>query len=476
MLKILNAFVGGESDLPAILLGIVVAYLTILISVAIAIFSEEKEFDVLDRNVILDHIIEAKRLLLYLGLSLIPLIFWNSSLLITRLLEITLWIIGIYFFTNILFNSYHWMKGNKFKLRFDYLKNLQNTQDMEEAWRSVWQTKNTNSQNEQEFFNIFYSTVNGLFESNEQDNLIIASKLLSDFNNFIDKRSSDFLTLSDNIHDGLLRWHFELWKKRNECLDHNKTDYIILSKTMDSVFRQIEIHSLKEKEAFIFFDKLKVHVEKCIKESVSSSYIKYLFDIFYQEFFQNIYDAPDKSDIWEVYFPEEWKITKNNLLNTENIISRISLNKFLYWANRRILQSKKEFDLPLDDVLKNLFPYVDPALWAKILIFIFSPYGENQIRSVIERPWNFGIMSRVYIGDEKIEIGSILQYEETETFSLSCLIFKEKFSISNLENYIQSLDELSYPVKSEKEEKRLELRHLFSNMLEYVKSTDNKSP
>ncbi len=58
--KVIEAGVGGESDLPAILLGIVVAYLTILISVAIAIFSEKKEFEALDRNVILDHIIKAK--------------------------------------------------------------------------------------------------------------------------------------------------------------------------------------------------------------------------------------------------------------------------------------------------------------------------------------------------------------------------------------------------------------------------------
>jgi len=40
-MDVVKVVVAGESDLPAILLGIVVAYLTILIiSVAIAIFSE----------------------------------------------------------------------------------------------------------------------------------------------------------------------------------------------------------------------------------------------------------------------------------------------------------------------------------------------------------------------------------------------------------------------------------------------------
>ena len=160
--------VDGDSDLPAVLLGIVVALLTILISVAIAIFSEKKEFEALDRNVILDHIIKAKSLLLYLGFALLPLLFWNGSLPWTRLLEIIFWIIGTFFITKILINAYYWMKGNKFRLRFDYLRGLRNRQDMEEAWRSVWQTENINFQNEQEFFNIFHSAVNRLLENDER--------------------------------------------------------------------------------------------------------------------------------------------------------------------------------------------------------------------------------------------------------------------------------------------------------------------
>lgn len=168
LLKVAMVGVDGESDLPAILIGIVVAYLTILISVAIAIFSEKKEFEALDRNVILDHIIKAKSLLLYLGLTFFPLLFWNGSLPWTRLLEMTFWIIGVFFITKILINAYHWMKGNKFRLRFDYLGGLRNRQDMEEAWRSVWQTENINFENEQEFFNIFHSTVNRLLENDER--------------------------------------------------------------------------------------------------------------------------------------------------------------------------------------------------------------------------------------------------------------------------------------------------------------------
>jgi hypothetical protein len=164
----LNTGVNGASDLPAILLGIVVAYLTILISVAIAIFSEKKEFEALDRNVILDHIIKAKSILFYFGLALLPLLFWNGSLWWARLLELILWIIGVVLITNILVRSYHWMKGNKYRLRFNYLRELRDRQDMEEAWRSVWQTENINFQNEHEYSKIFLSTLNQLLENHER--------------------------------------------------------------------------------------------------------------------------------------------------------------------------------------------------------------------------------------------------------------------------------------------------------------------
>lgn len=160
--------IGGKSDLPGMLIGIVVAYLTILISVAIAIFSEKKEFETLDRNVILDYIIKAKRLLIYLGLTFFPLLFWNNSGTWMRFLEISIWILGLILLTSILITSYHWMKGNKYELRFGYLKGLKNRQDIEEAWRSVWQTKDINYQNEIEFFDIFRTIVDKLLENDKR--------------------------------------------------------------------------------------------------------------------------------------------------------------------------------------------------------------------------------------------------------------------------------------------------------------------
>jgi hypothetical protein len=308
-----------------------------------------------------------------------------------------------------------------------------------------------------------------------KDNLIIASKLLGDFNNFIDKRSTVFVTWSDKMLDSVLQWHFEVWKKEHGYLGQdNKLDerrmYGELSRTMDSIFQKLEIRALKEKASFSFFKKLEKHAEQYKKESVPlRSYDESLFDTFYQVFFQNIYDALERFDIWEHYFPGEWKITKSNLQNSENIISKISLKNFFNWASNKIWYPREEKDFVLNDVSSNLFPEVDPILWARILIFIFSSYGEDRLRSVIERPWNFGFMGRVkvYRGPQEDEIKGIYKDEEINTFDLSYLLFEEQFSKINLESYIKSLEQLSYPKESVEESKRLRLHSLFNKMLDF---------
>ena len=473
-IKFISNTISGKSDLPNILLSIVVAFLTILVSVAIAIFSEKKEFEALDRNVILDHIIKAKWLIFILSLTFFPLLFWNGLLTSFRLAEIFLWIICIVFINKILISSYHWMKGNKFSLRFGYLKNLRNIQDMEEAWRSVWQTENINHQNEQEFFDIFHSTIDRTIQNNE-NNLSVGSKLLDDFYNFFNKRSIGFFTWSDKTLVSVLQWHFEMWDKKQEHLnqDNNINKYSMygqISSTMDSIFQQIAEISLKERHNYSFFKRFKNHAEKHSQTLVSSRYYNGdLFRIFYKVFFKNILEAPERFDIWEHYFPKEWKITKVNLQDPDNIISRITLKISMDWASRRIWEKNEENDFQLDDVSRNLFPDVDPILWAPILLFVFSPYGDDRCRAVIERPWNFGFFGRPKSFDpsEKKEVKEEYRHDESNTFDLSFFLFKDQFSKDNLVSYIHALERLSYPEESKEERKRLRLHGLFDKMLKF---------
>lgn len=158
-------FFKQSGDFTNILGMIGIAIITALIPLAIAIFKDEKEFDALDKNVILDFVIKSKLFFAYIALIYVPLIMWNSSPVWLKLFELASWSAGVYFLAKILVGSYHWMKGKKFDLRFDYLRKLDDPGDMEESWNSVWATKSMNTQNEREFFKIFASKIEKLFKN-----------------------------------------------------------------------------------------------------------------------------------------------------------------------------------------------------------------------------------------------------------------------------------------------------------------------
>ena len=476
--KIVSAEVDCVNDLPAILVGIVVAYLTILISVAIAIFDEKKEFEQLDRNVILDHIVKAKALLFYLGLTFFPLLFWNASLPLTRLLEIVIWAVGVGLITKVLFRSYHWMKGNKFPLRLRYFGDLRNRQDLEEAWRSVWETENINFQNEHAFFKAFQPAIERSLEGEKAD-LITAGKLLGDFNIFLRNRSDSFLLQLNEVLNHTLVWHFNTWvKEQNYIEKEDKIEkwamYSELFRITDSIIETIEARALGGRSSFSFFKAIQSHEEKYKGEVKSSQYYaEVLLHPFYQIFFDQIYNSPDRHNIWNHYFPNEWKVTKRNLEINENIVSTVSLNSYIDWASPRIWEASEGKDFVLDDVSRNLFPEVDPIIWAKLLIFVYSPYGEDRLRSVIERPWNFGFIgrSKVYSSSQKKHVQSQYHSEESSTFDLAIYLFADVFSKENLESYLQLLEQLSYQNETVEERKRMTLIAIFTNMLRFVENS-----
>lgn len=140
------------------------ALLTVLIPAAIAIFEDRKGFEVLDTNVILDHIVEAKRLFIYLTLVFLPLLFWTLSPAWLRFVELISWALGIFFVARMLARLYKWMKGDKFSLRLKYLGELLEPHDLEASWRSVWESKEINTENERRFLNLFFEKIDNLLD------------------------------------------------------------------------------------------------------------------------------------------------------------------------------------------------------------------------------------------------------------------------------------------------------------------------
>jgi hypothetical protein len=153
-----------NQDFPILAQNVGLALLTILIPIAIAIFTTPQEFKELDNHVILDHIIKARGLLVYCALIFLLPFFWSHSALRWRLPELVLWILGVVYLTKILIRSYFWVKGNKFPFRFDFLSKLKSPHDTEESWSSVWQSS-INSRNENEFFGIFSKRLDELLKN-----------------------------------------------------------------------------------------------------------------------------------------------------------------------------------------------------------------------------------------------------------------------------------------------------------------------
>jgi hypothetical protein len=296
-------------------------------------------------------------------------------------------------------------------------------------------------------------------------NVEIVSKLLNDFSIYLDNRSIDFI-VSDKFLPQIFKWHFNVWKIEQNITKHRVHAIYKVKNSLDSIFRKIEERVLREGNSRSFFDSFKKHIEA---HRGNHSYIESLFEAFYEIFFENIYNSPEKNSIWESYFPADWKITLNNL-GERNSISHITKKIFINWAKKRvqsaIFRENVENDRHMDNVSWNLFPEVDPRIWAAILFFEFSPYDvTNRCQSVIESPWNFGLYGRTVVADSEKELQAKIDECVQKTCKLALNMFSRTFTKQKLEKYIDELNKLQYPPESEQERKQKKLRQIFEYML-----------
>lgn len=99
-----------------------------------------------DKMVIFSQVIEVKKTILGIIFITVPLIFWTSTIL--RPLILIIYIVGIYFMSILLKNSYDWIiskyKENEYfrnEKRFKYLDNLKDDQTIYDTWKLIWETE-----------------------------------------------------------------------------------------------------------------------------------------------------------------------------------------------------------------------------------------------------------------------------------------------------------------------------------------------
>ena len=481
------AYLLSKIDFPLIGYSFGMAYIAILIPMAIALFSGDKEFDVLDRNVILDHVVRAKSLLLFLGMIFIPPIFWNIfPWPIARLIEIAVWIAGLYFMTAILIRSYHWMKTGKFNLRLSYLRNLSEKKDIQESWLSLWRENKIEYQNEIEFMRLFVSKLEYyISNANTNNNHIETSaSLLNDFEVNIANRHERILYFGDIFISMILEWRYKVSVQMYEHVKDDKINHWSnlnqLLMVTDSIIKKLIEKSMASIIVLFYsiFGDLNNHL---IKHVSNTKYLKNFIPIIFNSFITNFETISDRYSVWD-QFPNEWKITISSLKNKKTGVLSISwFNNYISWCISRLTSGSDEYDSILDNVSRNLFPETEPIKWARLLIFGLIPYDPNdRINYVLSKGWTFGVFGRIHsfiVSEEAIggQKHPIIDDKTAETFELALLVFGSVYSKDNLKQYLNDLNHIKYESESMEEKRRLALIRLFSEFLKYLEDRNSKN-
>ena len=317
------------------------------------------------------------------------------------------------------------------------------------------------------------------------EKLKATSKLLEDFNAFVDNRSTIFLAILPEFFPKILEWHFAIWEKEYTLLSKKDKltewgNYNEISRALDSILKKVMERTLKEGHSFSFFKSFKTHIEKYKEKFVAGEgdkkfyYVESVVPIFYLTLVESIKTSPEKHDIWDHYFPPAWKITKENIQKQENYVSRVLLNNFLEWARSRFWDSadKEKYDDVLDEIASNLFPSVEPILWAKLLTLLMRPWGDDdRVKLLVEKGANFGFASRIFSGfvvsEGKMmnEWHDQMSSQENATIELALFLFSQHLTKEHLSNFLTDLNKLEYDKKSKEELRRKDYITIFEKMI-----------
>ncbi len=326
------------------------------------------------------------------------------------------------------------------------------------------------------------------------EKLKITSKLLEDFNTFVDNRSTIFLAILPEFFPKVLEWHFTIWKKEYELLSkqdklHEWSSYSEVSRALDSVLKKVMERTLKEGHSFSFFKSLKTHVEKNKEKFVDGEdnkkfyYVESVVPIFYSTLTDNIKTSPERHDIWDHYFPPDWKVTKDNIEKKGNSISRVLLNNFLEWSRSRFWSSSEndKYDEVLDEMASNLFPSVEPILWAKLLTLLMRSWtDDNRMKSLVEKGPNFGFVSRIFSGfvESQEKTTNVwheqMKSQENATIDLALFLFGQYLTKETLNKFIIDLGKLEYGKESREEVRRKDYISIFGKIISLLESKNKQ--
>lgn len=418
-----------------------IALVTILVPLSIVLL-QESDYKVLDYYSILEYVIDVRRITFAFIFIFTPAFFWHlATTRDLKFIAFFFWFWGVWLMFYIFNNSYKWIKGDKYALRFGYLKKLANPKDTIETWQSIWESEKTNSLNEEAFTEIFIKNTSSNIIN--MDLVPTVSKVLDDYNFNIEKRHTFSVLFRPDFFKAMLSWHKITWEKEESLrLDDSEgriqewSSYDQLSRTLRSLLTSIENLAFDRNEFSIFIQTLKEHISdnKSLFRKPKDKewyYINELFNYFYPIFFEKAPESKQKFDIFEHYLPLEWRVTSSNWDSDENrVYAVMTFNNFQEWAASRIWNSKEEWDKQLEDIVEAIFPETDPLTLAPIFIY---RYNSANVKQAVEKPWNFGLtgnfISYTPINDEEDDELFIkaMDKQRDETIKLAIRLFPQIF-------------------------------------------------
>jgi len=466
-----------------------IALLTIYIPIGIYIFSGNNS--VLDKKIIVKHVVRGEIMFLGVVLIFLPLFFLtlDSSILIKIIIYILIFS-GFVLLTWRLLSCYKWIiKDNKQDIRLEFIsKKDLDKPTLFESWKHVWNIEDLNIKEESDFFNKFIKVIDSYLPKNTITDLDVVLKLLDYFNSNIEKRNLSYIMNNEDNFKIILEWHMLVWERSyhyltlEEVVSNLWFKYSEVLRIINSIINKLTKKILFNSFSYFFFQTLEDHITKYkelekIKKNKRYLYLEN-FNIL-TILFENIENSSSPYVIWD-YFPTQWKVTKNNYNN--NQFTKIVFDRYLSWAKERIYENKENiYDKELDNTTYNLFPEVDPSVFSDIIFFLIKPWSNNRIKDFLETDKFFGHTGRIYsafIEDEKeFETNHADYHQQTinQTIELVCTIFTSKIFLK-IDEFISETEKLEglYDKNENLESKRKNLLTIFKKIKEYLDQKDFK--
>lgn len=450
------------SDVLTWMHNIGIAILTILISVAIFVI-QDKQRIAWDDLVILDKVVEARRLLVALLCIFVPVIFWeeNAGFTWQHVVISCLFVLGVSYCAKVLINAYKWIRtietedlpgprNYRAELRLECLKEITNFEEKKKIWHLTWGQDIKDLQEELTFLEIFLKDLARLHTENPKE----FYALLRIFLNGLDKRRLSDWREFEMLFPNFLSWHYAISLERHLFKGKRPDNFGLVLETQNVLSECISrcvVDALKGRGAYPMFEVLEKHVGPIAVEaskqtdSDSARYLSSFFSTLAPALFENIGTSGESYDIWEHFFPNAWKITPANLKGS--IVPRLLWADFWRWSRERIIKPVSDYDVALETVSRELFPQADPIVWADILRLLCLPwYNNDRIGSILKAKKNFGMIGRVRTfaaeWTSDIDISKELEFDETlfdDTAELALMIGGTEFSPEKLTAYLSEL-------------------------------------